>query len=318
MNYIDLLVLVVLAVFGLLGYKRGLIKEATDFVILLVSFGLALLLFSGFTSFLLSFISLPDTFVRAGAFFAIWFIVELVMYLAVPVVLGRLPEDIVDSRWNHFGGIVLSIVKAAVMIGLVIIALLILPLGKVVETNIKGSFVGGLVDKNTAVVEKIFENTFGDAVSTISKFATVTSDSKERIDLGYTLKNPTSDVPSATRMLILVNEERKKAGLSELTLDKKLSEVAAAHAKDMFARGYLSHYTPEGKSAFDRMKEAGINPFFAGENLALAPDVDSAMAGLMNSTGHRANVLSGDYRKVGIAAYDGGVHGEIFVQEFTD
>ncbi|MBI3380168.1 CvpA family protein [Candidatus Gottesmanbacteria bacterium] len=79
-----------------------------------------------------------------------------------------------------------------------------------------------------------------------------------------------------------------------------------------------SHYNPEGQSPFDRMDKAGIHFTSAGENLALAPNVELAHQGLMNSPGHRRNILSPDFGKVGIGAIDGGIYGEMFVQEFTD
>jgi len=43
-----------------------------------------------------------------------------------------------------------------------------------------------------------------------------------------------------------------------------------------------------------------------------------AMQGLMNSPGHRANILSPSFHKVGIGVLDAGIYGEMFVQEFTD
>jgi uncharacterized protein YkwD len=86
----------------------------------------------------------------------------------------------------------------------------------------------------------------------------------------------------------------------------------------MFKRGYFAHVTPEGVDPFQRMDAAGIHYVTAGENLALAPTLDIAHDGLMNSPGHRANILNPAYRKVGIGVLDGGVYGEMFVQEFTD
>ena len=56
----------------------------------------------------------------------------------------------------------------------------------------------------------------------------------------------------------------------------------------------------------------------AGENLALAPTVETAHKGLMNSKGHRENILDEDYRQMGIGVIDNGVYGKMFVQVFTD
>jgi uncharacterized protein YkwD len=86
----------------------------------------------------------------------------------------------------------------------------------------------------------------------------------------------------------------------------------------MFARGYFAHDTPEGVDPFQRMQQAGIVFGIAGENLALAPTLDMAHNGLMNSPGHRANILRPEFRKVGIGVLDGGIYGKMWVQEFTD
>jgi uncharacterized protein YkwD len=106
--------------------------------------------------------------------------------------------------------------------------------------------------------------------------------------------------------------------LKPLILDTGLQEVARAHSKDMFARGYFAHNTPDGLTPFDRMDKAGIKYITAGENLALAPDVETAHRGLMDSAGHKANILSADFGKVGIGVIKSSKYGEMFSQEFTN
>jgi hypothetical protein len=101
-------------------------------------------------------------------------------------------------------------------------------------------------------------------------------------------------------MLELVNRERAAAGLAPLAADPELTEVARRHSVDMFARGYFSHHTPEGKDPFDRIRAADVRFRTAGENLALAPTLPDAHTGLMNSPGHRANILRPQFGRVGI------------------
>jgi uncharacterized protein YkwD len=86
----------------------------------------------------------------------------------------------------------------------------------------------------------------------------------------------------------------------------------------MFARGYFAHETPEGESPFDRFNKAGITYRTAGENLALAPTLSLAHTGLMNSPGHRANILNPEFGRVGIGIIDGGLHGLMVTQDFRD
>ena len=119
-------------------------------------------------------------------------------------------------------------------------------------------------------------------------------------------------------MLDLVNQERTSRGIAPLVADPALERVARLKAQDMIDNGYFDHTSPTYGSPFDMMKAAGINYGYAGENLAGAPSVDSAHQNLMNSPGHKANILNTNYTHVGIGVVDGGPYGKMFVQEFTD
>ena len=120
------------------------------------------------------------------------------------------------------------------------------------------------------------------------------------------------------KMLQLVNEERRKVGLDTLKPDTALQKVALAHSADMFERGYFAHYTPEGKDPFDRMRDAHIHFYLAGENLALAQTLPIAHQGLMNSPGHRENILRPGFGRLGIGILDGGFYGLMISQEFRN
>jgi uncharacterized protein YkwD len=119
-------------------------------------------------------------------------------------------------------------------------------------------------------------------------------------------------------MFALVNKERTSRGLKELIFDDSLRDVGRSHCEDMFKRGYFSHYTLEGLSPSDRINQAGITYADVGENISLSPNTDIAMQGLMNSPGHKANILFTGFGKVGIGVIDGGIYGEMFCQEFTN
>jgi uncharacterized YkwD family protein len=118
------------------------------------------------------------------------------------------------------------------------------------------------------------------------------------------------------KMLNLVNAERAKNGLAALTPNLKLTEVARLKAKDMIAKNYFDHTSPTYGSPFDMMRQFGISYRTAGENLAGAPSVDTAHTNLMNSSGHRANILNSSFKEVGIGVVNGGPYGKMFVQMF--
>ena len=118
-------------------------------------------------------------------------------------------------------------------------------------------------------------------------------------------------------MLDLVNSERVKAGLAPLIADAQLVRLARLKAADMIQNNYFSHNSPTYGSPFDMMKAAGVSYRYAGENLAGAPTVEMAHNSLMNSPGHRANILNANFTKIGIGVVSGGPYGKMFVQMFT-
>ncbi|MBW3594234.1 MAG: CvpA family protein [Actinobacteria bacterium] len=110
---------------------------------------------------------------------------------------------------------------------------------------------------------------------------------------------------SEREMLRAINDERRKRGLDLLRWCNSCAEVARSHSEDMYRGGYFSHEDLDGDDPFDRMVDAGISYGAAGENLALAPTIEEAHAGLMKSPDHRANILRDEFDQVGIGVYEG-------------
>ena len=99
----------------------------------------------------------------------------------------------------------------------------------------------------------------------------------------------------------LVNLERAKYGLPELTEDWQLSRVARYKSQDMSENNYFSHTSPTYGSPFEMMKNFGISYRSAGENIAKGQASPQAVVNAwMNSQGHRANILNKSYTKIGV------------------
>lgn len=98
----------------------------------------------------------------------------------------------------------------------------------------------------------------------------------------------------------LVNKERKKANLKQFTMNNTLQKVARAHSKDMEKRDFFSHTNPDGESPFDRMKKAGLTYMKAAENIAYNSSVKEIHRSLMNSPGHRKNIMNPQLGSIGI------------------
>jgi hypothetical protein len=110
---------------------------------------------------------------------------------------------------------------------------------------------------------------------------------------------------------LLANQEREKAGLASLTLNEQLNEAARNKANHMIANNYWDHYAPDGTTPWSFIKASGYDYKTAGENLAEGFSYSSdVVAGWMNSTTHKANVLKDSYADVGYAVLNGVLLGE--------
>lgn len=114
--------------------------------------------------------------------------------------------------------------------------------------------------------------------------------------------NNTTDFSSYQQQVLdLVNAERTKRGLSPLTLDAKLCNVATKKAEDMATKNYFDHTSPTYGSPFDMMRQFGVSYQAAGENIAKGQTTpQEVMNSWMNSSGHRANILSSNFTKLGV------------------
>ena len=101
-------------------------------------------------------------------------------------------------------------------------------------------------------------------------------------------------------MLNMVNEERAKQGLSALQVDPTVQKVARLKAQDMVNNNYFAHESPTYGSIGNMLSSYGVSYRSAGENIAKNANVEKAHVALMNSAGHKANILGKGYTHVGI------------------
>ncbi len=121
------------------------------------------------------------------------------------------------------------------------------------------------------------------------------------------------------QMLDLINEERALYGLEPFSFNAVLNDAASEHSKEMIEEDYFSHDSYDGTSFSERLSNAGYDIVYAGENIALhyPPDLIAAHEGLMNSPGHRANILNSDYNEIGIGIWVGEYSGYSNVAMYT-
>lgn len=108
---------------------------------------------------------------------------------------------------------------------------------------------------------------------------------------------PTVDSAGAARLVELANAERRAAGVGELVVRADVASIALDHSRAMAADGNLRH----NDAYFAPAMRQRLNAKMLGENVAMNPSVDDAHRRLMDSAGHRANLLDGRFSVVGVA-----------------
>ena len=115
-------------------------------------------------------------------------------------------------------------------------------------------------------------------------------------------KDKTTSINREEEVVRLVNKERTKAGLKALTTDATLQKAAAKRAQELTS--LFSHSRPDGTRCFTVLDQYHISYMAAGENIAMGQTTpQEVMNGWMNSEGHRANILSGNFTKIGVGVY---------------
>jgi uncharacterized protein YkwD len=136
--------------------------------------------------------------------------------------------------------------------------------------------------------------------------------------LPYRINSAHGSLDLELTVLNLINQERVGAGLYPLMPHGTIRSIARAHGAEMFAAGVLTHRSLDGRTPVQRVAERQVRVRLVGENLAYAPDVQTAHEALMASWSHRQNILSADFSLTGIGVLDGGAYGVIVVQNFSD
>jgi len=114
-------------------------------------------------------------------------------------------------------------------------------------------------------------------------------------------------------MLAMVNEDRAANGLAALVWDDTLAAGARTHSRDMAENNFFSHISPTYGSFATRFRAAGIS-VGGGENIAHYASIEKAEAAFLSSEGHRANLLSKTYKRIGIGIVES--HGAYYITQW--
>jgi uncharacterized protein YkwD/uncharacterized membrane protein required for colicin V production len=317
-NRIDAVILLVLAIYGFLGYRRGFLAVALDWLGLAIAVGAALRLFPQAGSWLIARYAMNPAVARVLGFIGLVLVVRLAWSVVVGLIWRQIPRVLRRSLLDRVAGILPGLMQGALICALGLVSVASLPLAVVPHAEIAASPLGSALLEWGMEAQSAVQRWVGGTVHDLISFRTEPLKPGERVDLPFKTTRSTPDPEAEAAMLHLVNSDRRQRGLQPMVMDERLRKVARAHAKDMLAHGYFAHTDPQGRDPFARLSAAGIGYLAAGENLAFAPSASAAHAGLMNSPGHRANILRPAFRRVGIGALRAQPYGIMFVQEFTN
>jgi uncharacterized protein YkwD len=120
---------------------------------------------------------------------------------------------------------------------------------------------------------------------------------------------PSNEI-TAANVLRLMNDYRASEGLAPLHSDERLDLAAADRMHQMEEESFWSHESPRGESPFRWLDRRAYHYRAAGENLAAGFETARLLVqSWMESSGHRANILSSDYEDCGIAIIEGSTLG---------
>ena len=317
-NYIDLLLILIVLLSAYYGWYRGFILGLLDLLRWIGSLLLGLRFYQPLARWIAPHFDWAEAWDRPVAFLFTAFVAGLTIQLLGSALLRRLPKDVHERRLNRVFGVAPGIASGLITASIAAALLMAAPLPDGMQKHARASALANRLAASTEQLETALAPVFNDAIAQTLNRLTIKPESNESVELPFKVAETRPRPELEAQMLELVNGERVAAGLAPLAADDELREVARSHSSDMFARGYFSHVTPEGRDPFARIREAGYTFRTAGENLALAPTLSIAHTGLMNSPGHRANILRPQFGRVGIGIMDGGRRGLMVTQNFRN
>jgi uncharacterized protein YkwD len=318
MNYVDVILLLVMALAIWGGWRKGFILGTINLVVWIGSLLFGFFFYQYLGEWLKQVAPSLGVWNLPLSFLSIIILSRILLAFIFNSLLRSTPEEAHRHEANHLLGILPGMVNGLIYATIIAALLLSAPLMNELSAKTRESSIANRLAVSIGWLDNKLAPIFNEAVKKSLTRTTVEPESNELVKLNFTVSDAKERPDLEAEMIRLVNEERTKRGLKALQFDPALVPVARAHSQDMFARGYFSHYTPEGKDPFERMKTAGIKYYTAGENLALGQTLSICHEGLMNSPGHRANILNPSYGRIGIGILDGGTYGLMISQEFRN
>ncbi|RYY32631.1 MAG: hypothetical protein EOP46_18510 [Sphingobacteriaceae bacterium] len=318
MNFTDLILLLIVIASIWVSVQRGFILSSLALLTWTGSLAAGFLFYAPLSAILLKIIPSLTIWAPPLAFLTITVLVRFLIDNLSFRLLSTIKPEAHENVINKAAGIIPGAINGLIWAAFFAVFLLLMPFNNSLSKSIReGELAEPLSDKAAWLQGKL-SPVFSEALLKVTPKNEVEISKEKSVDLPFSVKAPKTRTDLEAEMLVLVNNERAKLKLKPLKADTAIAVVARLHSRDMFARSYFSHYTPEGLDPFDRMRKGNIRFLTAGENLAIAQTLQMAHKGLMESPGHRANILNPAYGRLGIGVLDGGIYGLMITQNFRN
>jgi uncharacterized protein YkwD len=317
-NLVDLIIVIVILMYVIHGVRLGAWLSVGRLLALVGSVIGAFALYQRLGAWVSAQINLHLPFAYVLAFLIIFIIVQIIIQIFLNSLYRLIPESWKGTVVGKIVAVIPAVINGLIFVALMVILVIVLPISPDLRDRVSQSVIGGEVMEQLPAIEQRANHFFGGALDQALTHILIRPGTDETINIPHRPKTLAVDEATEERMLELINRERLAAGVPPVVIDRELTEVARLHSRDMWERGFFAHNNPDGESPFDRMREGRISFLIAGENIALAPALGLAHRGLMNSPGHRENILDPRFGRVGIGVIDGGAYGKMFTQKFTN
>jgi uncharacterized protein YkwD len=318
LNPVDVGVLVVILVAAWYGFQAGFVSTTYSLATWILAVAAALAFQGPAAAFIELVAKLPKPLAATLGFVVVILIAEALFsaagYFAIRPVVALVRRSRIGAV-DHLLGTVPAVIRAVLLVAVAILAIEGLPVASEVKEPVETSRTARLVNAEVAAFRPQIEQLTSQLGGSGFLVTRIGEDQTEHLDLPDGIE--LAPDPIAERQLFdLVNEERTQRRLLALAWDERLVPVARAHSEEMFRLKYFSHDSPVSGTPFDRLKAAKITYTRAGENLAYAQSISVAHRALMDSPGHRENILRPEFTRIGIGVMNAGIYGRMVTQLF--
>jgi len=317
-NPIDAAVLVLIGVAAWFGYRTGFVATTYSLASWILAAAAALAFAGPATALVETLTGRPRPFAATIGFVVTIVAAEALLsaagHLAIRPIVALVRRGPLAPA-DRILGTLPAAIRSLFIVAVAILAIEAFPVGSDMKAAVEASRTGRFVNAQIVAFQPQIESFTRQLGGSPLLVTRIGEDQTERLDLPDGIE--LAPDPVAERQLVdLVNEERTQRGIKSLVLDERLVSVARAHSQEMFTLKYFSHESPVSGSPFDRLKSAGITYSRAGENLAYAQSVSVAHRALMESPGHRENILRSEFTRIGIGVINAPAYGRMITQLF--